>query len=534
LWLAGIVCIAGSVGLAGALGGADSAVISGVVRDAGGPVEGATVRIQATTNSTSTAADGTFTLTGLESAVPVTLSAWEEGYYCTKQENVQPPAEGIVLVLRLYQTDDNPDFVWTLPISDDPSVLTCSRCKPGVTAIWLENDAHAGSGTNPRFFSMYNGTDATGSLPAAPGYAQDFPGTTGVCATCHAPGAAIDAPFSTSMNDLQGADLYGVHCDFCHKTAAVYLNPATGLPYSNAPGVLSMDVRRPWPGTDRYELFFGTFDDDNVPLEDTKLTLMSESQFCAPCHQFSFWGTPIYQSFREWQESAYAEIGVQCQICHMPAPSVLDGVVLTNVAPGMGGVERDPMTIHAHLSSGAASVALLQDTVELALDTDVGEGRFVTVEVAITNTKAGHHVPTDYPGRQMILVVTAFDDAGDALDLADGPVLPDWCGDQAGAAGIAYAKILRDVATGAFPVVNYWKQTQIESDNRIAAFETDRSVYRFAASPAAQNVTVRATVLFRRLFQDLADAKSWDMPDILMEETVISIPLGVATAHAGN
>lgn len=42
------------------------ATVSGVVLDeAGGPVGGATVRIQATTNRTLTAADGTFTLTGL-------------------------------------------------------------------------------------------------------------------------------------------------------------------------------------------------------------------------------------------------------------------------------------------------------------------------------------------------------------------------------------------------------------------------------------------------------------------------------------
>ncbi|MCK5804199.1 MAG: hypothetical protein KAI66_15285, partial [Lentisphaeria bacterium] len=145
---------------------------------------------------------------------------------------------------------------------------------------------------------------------------------------------------------------------------------------------------------------------------------------------------------------------------------------------------------------------------------------------AITNTKAGHHVPTDYPGRQMILFVSALDEAGHELSLIEGPILPNWCGEQAGLPGVAYAKVLRDVETGESPVVNYWKQTLIESDNRIAAFATDQSTYRFQSADGM--ITVRAVILFRRLFQELAEAKDWNMPDILMEEAEVSIPLEAA------
>lgn len=522
LTLAGIALGFLAIVLVGVIGD-QTATISGiVVGEDGLPIAGAIVRIQAMENGVLTASDGTFTLRDLAEGQAVTVSGWKELHYCVNAYEVVPPADNVELVLRLYQTDDNPSFEWSLPISDDPDVPTCARCKADVTAIWLGN-AHAGAGTNPRFFSMYNGTDTTGTRRVVPGYVDDFPGTAGVCATCHAPGAAIDAPYSTDMNELEGADVYGVHCDFCHKTANVYLDPATKLPYDNAPGVLSMDVRRPWPDTDRYELFFGTFDDDNVPEEDTKLSLIAESAFCATCHQFSFWGTPIYQSYREWLESPYAEEEVTCQMCHMPAPSVLDGEILTNVAPGFGGVERDPMTIHAHTQPGAADVELLQDTVELTLDLEQDENGSVVATVEIKNAKAGHHVPTDYPGRQMILVVTATDSEGRELILSQGPMLPAWCGAQAGNPGVAYAKVLRDVETGESPVVNYWKQTQIESDNRLAAFEVDRTAYRFA--PGEGTTSVHAVVLFRRLYQDLADAKGWNMPDILMEEAEVSIDI---------
>ena len=167
-------------------------------------------------------------------------------------------------------------------------------------------------------------------------------------------------------------------------------------------------------------------------------------------------------------------------------------------------------------------MALLQDTVELQLAAEVDTAGRITATVEIVNAKAGHHVPTDYPGRQMILVVSAVDGHGRALELAEGPVLPEWCGPQAAKPGIAYAKVLLDVETGEYPVVNYWKQTLIKSDNRLAAFEVSRSIYRFA-EPASHPVTVRATVLYRRLFYELAQAKAWNMPDILMEEAEVTL-----------
>jgi hypothetical protein len=499
----------GFIFLLGGVSAAPSSTVSGIVVDAEGPVAGATVRVQATIQATTSAADGSFTLEGLTEGVTVTISAWKHTYYCGKVEEVVPPASDITITLRIYQSNDNPDYEWLPPTGPD----SCASCKPGVTEIWLGN-AHAGAGTNPRFFSLYNGTDVTGTATITPGYVLDFPGTAGNCAACHAPGAAVDSPFATNMNALAGADTFGVHCDFCHKVADVYLDPATGLPYRNVPGVISMDVRRPFPESERYQLFFGTFDDDNVPEEDTYLPLIEKSQFCAPCHQFSFWGTPIYQSFREWLESPYPQMGVECQICHMPP----DGI-MTNVAPGAGGVERDPMTIHAHTQPGASDVELLQNTVTMTMSAHPMVGH-VLVTVSITNTGAGHHVPTDFPGRHLILVVTAIDEQGRSMAQTSGPTVPDWGGAQAGLPGKAFAKVLRDVQSGESPVVSYWKQALIASDNRIPALQGDTSIYTFAPAPG-QTLTVTAELHFRRMFQDLMGAKRWDVPDILMERVQV-------------
>jgi len=74
------------------------------------------------------------------------------------------------------------------------------------------------------------------------------------------------------------------------------------------------------------------------------------------------------------------------------------------------------------------------------------------------------------------------------------------------------------VATGEAPVVSYWKQTQIVSDNRIAALESDVSTYAFAVPSAGGAVTVTAKLRFRRVYQEITDARGWDVPDVVMEE----------------
>jgi hypothetical protein len=325
---------------------------------------------------------------------------------------------------------------------------------------------------------------------------------------------------------VSGVNSYGVHCDFCHKIGGVRLNPQTGLPNPNMPGVLSMDMRRPFPADkSRYQIFFGTFDDDNVPLEDTRLPLIEQSQFCAPCHYGVFWDTLVYNSFGEWLDSPYSnpQTGKSCQQCHTPAPTVLDGQQLTNVAPGKGGVERDPLTIHAHTFPGAASLELLKNAVTMKASASRAADK-ITVDVSITNDKTGHHVPTDSPLRQMILLVEVFDADGRALTQVAGETLPTWCGVgdpqqgyYAGLPGKTYAKLLMESWTEVFPTGAYWNPTRLVSDNRLAAYATDNSSYSFT-SPASGVASVKVRLLFRRAFIDLMVQKGWDVPDILMAE----------------
>jgi len=527
-----------------------SGTISGEVNDSTGPIAGATVRVQATHNETITDSKGHFTLTGLNDGITVTVSAWKHNYYCAKIEEVVPPSCGITLTLRDYQTNDNPKYEWMPPTGEE----SCFNCKAGVTEIWLEN-AHAGAAANLRFLTMYNGTDVHGnqSLPTrygysrdygsfplrpdmsqpyyGPGFKLDFPESAGNCAACHIPGAAMDAPYDTNPNFVVGADKFGVHCDFCHKVADVTLSPDNGLPFLNMPGVMSMDVRRPFPDDpDRYQLFFGTFDDDNVPEEDTYLPLIETSQFCAPCHFGVFWDTVVYNSFGEWLESPYSdptfENAQTCQQCHMPAPAVVHGEEMKNVAPGNGGVERDPMTIHPHLQLGAMDKEFLQNAVTMTA-TAHREGNTITARVEIINDNTGHHIPTDSPLRHLILLVQAIDEEGRSLSLLEGATLPEYAGEgepgngyYAGLPGKVFAKILEELWTEVSPTGAYWNHTRLVSDNRLAAMATDTSTYTFSASGGGQ-VTIEVTLLYRRAFMTLMEQKEWDVPDIVVAQELI-------------
>jgi hypothetical protein len=545
-------------------------VISGVVRDAEGSVAGATVRLQLTEYSTTTAADGTFVLSDLTMTEPVSVTAWADGYYVGWADGT-PGWVPVTITLKPYYTTDNRDYEW---FSFD-GIIGSASCAPCHASYqeWAA-DAHGQAAVNPRFLTMYKGTDVHGNKSPltlytggaaresaldqpyyGPGYKLDFPDRTGNCAACHTPLASNMDPNNTcgwsgchteltgqrsssvpdpialpedqygvSPTNLTGNAADGVGCDFCHKIGDVFLDPHTGLPYPDRPGISSMRLYRPEEGQ---QLFFGTFDD--VTRRVSYLPLQEESAFCAPCHYGVFGGVVgigevaggvvIYNSFGEWLESPYSdpETGQTCQDCHMP---VIDDE--TFAYPEQGGL-RPRYPIHSHLMPGAKDEDLLRNSVTMTTTAQV-QGDVARVDVSIVNDKTGHHVPTGVPLRHMLLVVQAVDANGNPLPLLEGASLPQWTGDYAGQAGRYYAKILEDEWTGETPTGAYWRDIRLVEDTRLAAFATEVSQYAFAA-PTEGTITVKARLIFRRAFQELMEQKGWDDPDILMEEETITLAI---------
>jgi hypothetical protein len=529
--------------------------VKGLVTDASGePVAGATVRIQATEDAAVTDDAGRFTVTAPGPGTPVRLSAWAEGYYIVGGATHRP-GEEVVLELVPLDATDHPGYEWlSVGAGGVGENQGCAACHSRVGTDldytlpvdeWMV-DAHGTAAANPRFLSMYTGTDLDGNaspptrfvenrdygkiplrpdpdLPYyGPGYRLDFPESAGNCAACHTPMASIDDPYGVDPTRVTGVAAEGIGCDFCHKVWDVKVDEATGLPDPNRPGVLSFEFRRP---PESHQFFAGPFD-DVAPGEDTFSSLQTESRFCAPCHFGVFWDTLVYNSFGEWLESRYAEPedGRTCQDCHMPALGA------ARFAPAeAGGLERDPATIRGHLMPGASDEALLQNAVTMTVEAASGSVGLV-VEVDVVNDLTGHHVPTDSPLRHLILLVEATGPDG-LLDLVDGPRVPDWCGvgdvaegRYAGLPGTAYAKVLEELWTEVSPTGAYWNQTRILSDNRIPAMGSDRTRYVFAAPPSG-SADIEVTLVFRRAFIDLAEQKGWDPGDVVMEHETVRITI---------
>jgi len=532
--------------------------IYGIVLDENGsPLGDAVVRIKATENETVSDSNGCFTLSGLASGEPVFVTAWVSGYFIHGVENVLPGSTDVEIHLHAHFNIDNPDYEW-LPSTFHPGEgehQGCAECHSTAAADeghlslpvdeWLL-DAHANSATNPRFLTMYLGRDVSGNqspetrfttsrdygtfplLPDpnepyyGPGYKLDFPDTEGNCAACHTPLPAVDAPYSVDPSHLSGTDLEGISCDFCHKVWDIQLDSTTGLPYTNMPGVLSYEFRRPPEG---HQFFAGPLD-DVAPGEDTYSQIQTESQFCAGCHYGVFWDTLVYNSFGEWLASPYSdpESGQTCQDCHMPPPGVTQFALTSQ-----GGTVRDPSTIYSHLMPGASDEDLLQNAVSMRVDAERSEGS-VSIEVSITNDQTGHHVPTDSPLRHLILLLEVTDADGTPLQQLEGEQLPEWCGDgdpgqgyYGGLPGKVYAKVLMESWTQVYPTGSYWNPTTVLSDNRLAAYETDTNTWVFSAF-GEKPVQVHAQLLFRRAYIELMDQKGWDVPDILMEEELLQLP----------
>ena len=545
--------------------------ISGIVSDPKGPVAGAVVQVQGTAKQTTTSKNGAFTVHNLNWGKPVVITTWSEGFYVgwvkldpkSMDWKGMKSIQNLVITMKpLYETDNfmYPGFSFE-GVTGSASCGLCHR----EYKEW-QADSHSQAAKNVRFLNLYQGTDAQGrksprtvygsnGAALAPdssepyygaGYKLDYPNRSGNCASCHTPlagkisnqkncgwsGCHTDLTAEHSKGvvdqgvspvDLTGEAGEGITCEFCHKIGDVNIDPKTNLPYPDMPGILSMRLYRPEEGK---QLFFGTAIDMNRRV--TYSSLETKSEFCAPCHYGVFGGvvgngtvaggTLIYNSYGEWKDSPYSDpkTGKTCQDCHM---KTLETKV--SVFPEKGGIERDYLPLHEHYMPGASDEAFLQDAVTMK-STAQHVGEKLQVEVSIKNDNTGHHIPTDAPMREMILVVEALDASGNPLVLNQGPALPSWSGNYAKQPGKSFAKILKDEWTGEMPTASYWRPVTIVEDTRLAAMATDTTRYSFDL-PSGSAAQVKVKLVFRRTFQDLAKQKGWTDPDILMSESTIQV-----------
>jgi hypothetical protein len=461
-------------------------LIEGEVHDESGPVAGATVRFKGRADFAVSDERGRFRLPTAPGARRVTAA--KDGYFIAGAPVQFQPA---AIHLHRLPDSDCERYVWVDPSPDPRRPSNCGNCHAAIHDEW-NRSGHARAATNLRFLGLYEDLQ------------KDHPLGADVCSSCHAPTQKPGAFGAFDVRDASKASvaLSGVHCDFCHKV----VGPGTGE-FGLAHGRYQLSLLRPSAPEDR-QIFFGSLDDVDRG-EDVYSPFQRDSRLCAACHEGVVFGVPVYSTYSEWRASAAGRSRTSCQHCHM-APTGQ----MRNVAPGHGGIPRDPATLGNHRFFDGGQLDMLRRGLLLEADarrTDRG----VELAVSLTAHHVGHRVPTGFIDRQIILFVDAHAGAS-ALPVYHGPLLPEALGpDEAGRPGKMYARFLTD-GTMAAPQP-FWKGDPATlTDTRLRPDETDRSVFLFPA--ATERIRVR--LVYRRFWKAMAAAKGWPADEQVIVDEV--------------
>jgi hypothetical protein len=480
-------------------------VLAGQVLDGRGAVGGARVRVKGAAAFTVTDSDGFFELAAHGRAGRVT--AWKEGYLIGGTSARTGPLR---IDLAPLPGDDNEDYAWVDAAPDPARSANCGNCHPDIYREWAAS-RHARSVNGRHFRNLYDGTDWRGRSGHGWNLLAERPEDSAVCTACHAPTVTsfLD-PAYTDLRQARGVDASGVHCDYCHKIAAVD-NQHFGLTH----GRFGLKLLRPKDG----QLFFGPLDDVDR-REDAFAPVYRDSRYCASCHEGTVLGVAVYTTYSEWQASPAARHGVQCQGCHM-APTGR----LTNIAPGKGGIRRDPHTLGSHRLFDGSQETMLRRCLRIS-PTVSRRSDAVHIEVEVRADGVGHRVPTGFVDRNLVLIVEGFDHAGKPVPARRGPRLPAVAGESARPGfpspppvrGRLYARLLKDF-DGHSPAP-FWRADPEATDTRLAPGRPDKSTYEFP--PAVERVRLR--LLYRRFWPAVAQEKGWPDNETAVSSQTVNVP----------
>ena len=485
-----------------------SPYVSGQVIDDAGPVEGAIVRVKGKRDFIHTDADGHFRL--VRPATAERITAAKEGYFIA---GIASDAEPLIIRLSRLPEEDCTRYAWRDPTPDPARPLNCGNCHQAIYDEWMAR-GHAHSSTNPHFVNLYDGTDRQGLADRGWNLLKEHPDGAGVCAACHAPTlppnpqADFNLRAAVRGNEAQS----GVHCDFCHK-----IRGAGPGKYGLTHGRFQLDLLLPTPSNAELssphgDFAFGPLDDVDRG-DDAFSSFQRDSRLCAACHEGVVFGVPVYTTYSEWQLSPAKREGKSCQSCHMTPTGQF-----TNVAPGKGGIERDPLTLANHRFFNESQVEMLRRCLKLETKAERGAND-VRLEVSLSVSDVGHRVPTGFVDRQVILVFEPI--GGDSTSrLLGGPILGPVVGvPLTGQPGRLYAKVLRDF-DGHSPAPFWGADPDFVLDTRLKPGESDTNSWTFPSEMRA----VRVRLLHRRFWQSVADAKGWTDNETLILDRVVPVP----------
>jgi hypothetical protein len=315
------------------------------------------------------------------------------------------------------------------------------------------------------------------------------------CDGCHAPVAIMAGENTSNTGGLPAQSKESVGCDFCHHISG------SAAPIGNTSVEVIPDSGRRAQLEDAREMH---------PVAHSRFHATAE--FCGNCHNVNHPanGLALEATYSEWKNSPYAKDGIVCQDCHMTpgvGPSANPG---TSAAGAPERAHIFSMTFaggNVGLGDSQRAEERLKGaaTIDIAVNEIVPKGETITAAVTVTNSGAGHYLPTGLTDtRQMWLVITATttDAAEKELFRRD------------------FGTILAD-GEGNAPV-QIWAAVRIKSDDRIPPKGSITEKITFIQEDA-KATTLQAALYYRSVSSEIAGEANVDIPTILMASRKVVI-----------
>ncbi len=331
------------------------------------------------------------------------------------------------------------------------------------------------------------------------------------CVKCHTPVGVVTGFPKQVSDDLSKTPeiaTRGIQCDYCHSAVDVTKMYNNGL------------VLSPGQGEDEPGVKYGPFDDAEPDFHEAAFSrLHTESTLCGTCHNVKHvaFGTDLETTYTEWENSPYndtdPEKRVNCQDCHMYQRPGIPATGSTE-RPSNPGAATDYSDERPHIfthyfvgaNSGVTDLfgdvekpAMAEDRLKHAatLALDVSGILEKKVAVTVTNSGAGHSLPTGVGDlRQVWIELTLNDAAGKPLFRTGIPddrhVLPDDT--------VIFRTILGDGQGN--PVLNLAKAREVLSDTRIPAKASATHTFDLGMIPKKGQV-LKARLLYRGMPQKI-------------------------------
>lgn len=211
------------------------------------------------------------------------------------------------------------------------------------------------------------------------------------CINCHAPLAFLAGDIPPPPVGKADPKADGVSCEVCHTITGFKGEVPVNGNFVVEPGKVKYGPRK----------------DIKSPYHQSQYSeFHKRAELCGTCHdETSPYGAWVKETYREWKKSPYGEANMPCMNCHEP-PSPGKSAII--------GKERANVAQHLFLGSysqtwmnGAAVVAIYPGKSEVV------PGETLKIQVAITNHRAGHMIPTgSTEERQLWLHLEAKDAKG--------------------------------------------------------------------------------------------------------------------------